>query len=84
MAESLVIRIDVDPEAERDWTAEVARMYDRMLMRKVQGWFTGYNSNIDGHEAGKIRHYVYNGGSPKFRARIDSVASNDYEGLVFA
>ena len=33
-----------------------------MLMRKAQGWFTGYNSNVEGHEQGKIRYLVYNGG----------------------
>jgi hypothetical protein len=27
-------------------------------MRK--SWFTGYNSNVSGHEEGKIRYFVYN------------------------
>ena len=30
-----------------------------------QSWFTGYNSNIPGHEHGKTRYLVYNGGTPK-------------------
>ena len=42
-------------------------LYGMMLMRKAQGWFTGYNSNVEGHEKGTIRYLVYNGGTPKFR-----------------
>ena len=57
-------------------------MYATMLMRKAKGWFTGYNSNVDGHEHGKVRYFVYNGGAPKFRSRITDVADRDYEGLV--
>ena len=41
-------------------------LYGMMLMRKAQGWFTGYNSNVEGHEQGTIRYLVYNGGTPKY------------------
>ena len=47
-------RADVSRAAEERWAAHVAKMYEIMLMRKAKGWFTGYNSNIDGHEAGKV------------------------------
>ena len=47
----------------------MAKLYGIMLMRKAQGWFTGYNSNVDGHEQGTIRYLVYNGGTPKYRHR---------------
>ena len=50
-------------------------------MRKAQGWFTGYNSNVDGHEQGTIRYLVYNGGTPKFRKKITEVAEAGYAGL---
>ena len=59
-------------------------MYSVMLMRKAQSWFTGYNSNVDGHEAGKIRYMVYNGGTPKYVATINDVATKGYEGIRFA
>ena len=36
-------------------------MYATMLMRKAKSWFTGYNSNVPGHEHGRIRYFVYNG-----------------------
>jgi hypothetical protein len=52
-------------------------------MRKAKSWFTGYNSNVPGHEAGRIRYFVYNGGTPKFVNTINKVAQTDYEGVVF-
>jgi hypothetical protein len=54
-----------------------------MLMRKAKSWFTGYNSNIPGHEHGKVRYFVYNGGTPKYVAAINDVAARNYEGIVF-
>ncbi|MPY92625.1 MAG: SidA/IucD/PvdA family monooxygenase [Acidimicrobiia bacterium] len=77
-------RMEATQEAEDRWTQHVAKMYSTMLMRKAKGWFTGYNSNVAGHEYGKVRHLVYNGGSPKFRARITEVADEDYTGIVFS
>ena len=76
-------RIEATAEAEREWTDHVIKMYSIMLMRKAKSWFTGYNSNVEGHEEGKIRYFVYNGGAPKFLAKINDVAANDYEGVDF-
>jgi hypothetical protein len=59
-------------------------MYGMMLMRKAQGWFTGYNSNVEGHEKGTIRYMVYNGGTPKFRKRVTEVADQGYTGIEFS
>ncbi len=55
-----------------------------MLMRKAKSWFTGYNSNVPGHEHGKTRYLVYNGGSPKYVSRINDVADRGYKGIVFS
>ena len=77
-------RFEANHDAERDWTNHVVEMYSMMLMRKAQGWFTGYNSNVDGHEKGTIRYLVYNGGAPKYKRRIDDIADHDYEGVSFA
>ena len=68
-------------DAEAEWSADVARMYGMLLMRKAQGWFTGYNSNVEGHEKGTIRYMVYNGGTPRFRKRITEVAESGYAGI---
>ena len=59
-------------------------MYEVMLMRKAKSWFTGYNSNVEGHEEGTTRYMVYNGGAPKFVHQITEIANNDYEGIEFA
>ena len=76
-------RMEATAEAEQEWTAHVTKMYSSMLMRKAKSWFTGYNSNVEGHEHGKTRYFVYNGGAPKFVARLSEIADNDYEGIAF-
>ena len=69
--------------AQERWSAHVTKMYAIMLMRKAKSWFTGYNSNIPGHEHGKVRYFVYNGGTPKYVAAINDVVARNYEGIVF-
>lgn len=76
-------RLEATEEAERQWTAHVEEMYQAVLMRKAKSWFTGYNSNVAGHEAGRIRHMVYNGGAPKFKAVVTEVANAGYRGIEF-
>ncbi|MFN0027498.1 MAG: flavin-containing monooxygenase [Acidimicrobiales bacterium] len=75
-------RFDATPDAEQQWTEHVKKMYSTMLMRKAKSWFTGYNSNIDGHEHGKVRYFVYNGGAPKYVNKLNEVAQSDYAGLT--
>jgi cation diffusion facilitator CzcD-associated flavoprotein CzcO len=75
-------RAEASREAEERWTDHVTKMYSVMLMRKAKSWFTGYNSNVAGHEQGRIRYFVYNGGSPKYVSRINHVAQSGYEGIA--
>lgn len=77
-------RADATEQATERWTQHVADMYSTMLMRKAKSWFTGYNSNVEGHEAGRIRYFVYNGGSPKYVKVINEVAEKGYEGIVLS
>jgi hypothetical protein len=77
-------RAEATSEAQERWAAHVAKMYEIMLLRKAQGWFTGYNSNVAGHEAGTIRYIVYNGGTPKFVSIIKDVAARGYREIEFA
>ncbi|WP_106848319.1 hypothetical protein [Blastococcus sp. Marseille-P5729] len=77
-------RVEATAEAGEAWTREVEQLYGMMLMRNAQGWFTGYNSNVPGHEKGKIRYLVYNGGTPKFRKLITAEADAGYPSVVFA
>jgi hypothetical protein len=74
-------RAEATDAAARAWSDEVREMYGLVLMRKAQGWFTGYNSNVAGHEKGTMRYLVYNGGTPKFRRKIKEVADAGYAGI---
>lgn len=80
--ETGVIRVEATEAAEERWTKHVTKMYSTMLMRKAKGWFTGYNSNVEGHEEGRTRYFVYNGGTPKYVKTITEVAENEYEGIT--
>lgn len=71
-------RIEARADAERDWGAEVRSSYERLLLRHSKGWFTGYNSNVAGHEAGRVRYQAYFGGGPKYRAILDEAAAEGY------
>ena len=77
-------RADPTRAAQERWTGYVAKMYAIMLLRNAKGWFTGYNSNVPGHEEGKVRHVVFNGGTPKYVAAINDVTAKGYEGIVFS
>jgi cation diffusion facilitator CzcD-associated flavoprotein CzcO len=83
MGEHGYVRAEPTLEAQERWTDHVKQMYSAMLMRKAKSWFTGYNSNVPGHEHGKIRYLVYNGGAPKYVSKINEVAEKNYEGIVF-
>lgn len=77
------VRFESTPEADAEWTEHVADMYKIMLMRKGKGWFTGHNSNIEGRDGDSIRHFVYNGGAPKFHKIIAEIADGGYREIDF-
>ena len=76
-------RFDANADAEAEWLEHVKEMYEGLLLRKAKSWITGYNSNLDGHEYGKTRYNIYNGGGPKYAKRLRRVVENDYEGVSF-
>ena len=76
-------RFDVDETSESEWVEHVEAMYKGALLRKAKSFFTGYNSNIEGHEYGKTRYNIYNGGVPRYANIVNKVAENDYEGVNF-
>ena len=77
-------RFEATAEAEQEWYDHVDDMYKPFLLRKAKSWITGYNSNLDGHEYGKMRLNIYNGGGPKYAARIQEEAQEGYPGVEFA
>jgi cation diffusion facilitator CzcD-associated flavoprotein CzcO len=74
--------IEASPEAEAEWVQHVKELYGYVLLRKAKSWFTGYNSNVEGHDI--TRYMIYNGGAPKFRKTVAEVAHDGYRGFVFS
>ncbi len=74
-------RVEAEPEAEGAWVAEVVTAHERMLFRRSKGWFTGYNSNVAGHQEGKVRYQAFFGGAPKYTTMIDDAAADGYRGI---
>ena len=76
-------RFDVDETSEAEWVEHVKAMYKGALLRKAKSFFTGYNSNIEGHEYGRTRYNIYNGGVPRYANIVNEVADNGYAGVNF-
>ena len=74
-------RVDPTEAAEAAWTEHVKSMYDGSLIASTKSWFTGYNSNVTGHDT--LRYMVYFGGAPKYREKLTEAAVNHYEGFRF-
>ena len=79
MRKNNISRIEASQEAENEWTAHVKDTYKYSLLGNSQSWFTGYNSNVAGHD--KLRYMIYNGGAPRFRQRLQQVAADGYAGF---
>ncbi len=77
-------RFNANEDAEQGWLEHVKEMYQGLLLRKAKSWITGYNSNIAGHEYGKTRYNIYNGGGPKYARTLRRVAENNYDGVRFS
>ena len=77
-------RLEATDEAEREWTDHVTALYQTTMIHEARGWFTGYNSNVAGHEVGRVRHVVYNGGAVRYAERLREVAEAGYPGIAFS
>jgi len=73
-----ITRFEAQADAESAWGEEVRASYERLLLRRSKGWFTGYNSNVAGHEAGTVRYQAYFGGGPRYRATLEAAVSENY------
>jgi len=74
-------RFEASAAAEAAWVEHVKAMYAIVLLRNAKSWFTGYNSNVAGHEEGAVRYMIYNGGAPKYAKRLRETAAAGYPGL---
>ena len=70
-------RFDVDEAAQSEWFEHVKNLYKGASLRKAKSFFTGYNSNIEGHEYGKTRYNIYNGGVSRYANVVSEVADNE-------
>jgi cation diffusion facilitator CzcD-associated flavoprotein CzcO len=77
-----ITRAEAREEAESLWTSEIKTSYEGTSFAKAKSWFTGYNSNVDGHD--RLRHVMFLGGGPAYRAKLAEVAENSYEGFDLA
>ena len=73
-------RIEPTREAEGEWTAHVKQSYEYSLLGNTKSWFTGYNSNVEGH-TDTMRYLIYNGGAPRYRKRLVEVSDDNYRGF---
>ena len=72
-------RLHVSSEAELEWHQKVVIAHERLLSRHSKGWFTGYNSNLEGREAGKVRYHAFFGGVPHYRKATSKAAAEGYK-----
>ena len=72
-------RVEPEEDAVSAWQTEVRDLYQMTLFRTAKSWFTGYNSNIEGRDG--TRYLIYNGGSPRYRRRLEQVARDGYVGF---
>jgi len=74
-------RLEAQADAEAAWVEEVQRAHERMLFRRSKGWFTGYNSNVEGHHEGTVRYQAYFGGAPRYATVIDRAVAEGYPAI---
>ncbi len=79
-----ITRVEPTSEAEKAWHETVVDVHERLLARRSRGWFTGYNSNVAGHDDGTVRYIAYWGGRPRYAEYITAEADDGYPGVEFA
>ncbi len=77
-------RFNVSDAAQQGWFEEVKKSYEGLLINKAQSWFTGYNSNLEGHEYGNTRYTVYATGGVEYGKRLEEIAAGGYEDIDFS
>ena len=77
-----ITRAEPTEEAMDAWKEHVVTTGDRMLFTKVNSWFTGINSNLEGRD--ERQFLLYAAGLPTYRDLADEVAAKGYEGFVFS
>ncbi|MBI2800449.1 MAG: NAD(P)/FAD-dependent oxidoreductase [Gammaproteobacteria bacterium] len=74
-------RVQPTLDAENKWTEHVIKMADKLLINKVDSWFTGVNRNVAGRDKRTV--LLYAGGAPRYRRRCEEVIASGYADLEF-
>lgn len=72
--------IEPTEAAEDEWTEHVDETAAGTLFPSADSWFMGINGNIPGRQ--KRTFMLYAGGMPKYRAKCDEVAKENYRGFT--
>jgi cation diffusion facilitator CzcD-associated flavoprotein CzcO len=80
MTSSGQTRVDATAQAQDAWMEEVALLAERMLLSKVDSWFTGVNTNLADRAERSV--LLYTGGFPAYQERCNDVAATGYAGCL--
>lgn len=80
MREKGLATAEADDVAATEWTHHVHESAEKMLYTKVDSWFMGINSNVEGKN--KRTFLLYAAGAPAYREKCDEVAAADYAGIA--
>lgn len=79
MAERRLDAVAPKAEAQEKWVEHVNELANQTLYPKGNSWYLGANVS------GKVRVFMpYIGGVPKYREKLEQVASHDYDGFTFS
>jgi cation diffusion facilitator CzcD-associated flavoprotein CzcO len=81
LSRSGATRIEASAEAAAAWTQHVHETVERLLLSRVDSWFTGVNRNLPDRKRTPL---IYAGGLPLYRKRCEEVAASGYAGFVIA
>ena len=79
MTEQGYTRAEVGRDAQESWHEYVVEQGKDLLMRRVDSWMTGVNSNLEGRQTRIIAQYA--GTMQTFRSRCEEVAAGGYREL---
>jgi cation diffusion facilitator CzcD-associated flavoprotein CzcO len=77
-------RFNAKQDSQHAWFEDVKTSYQGLLINKARSWFTGYNSNLEGHEYGHMRYTIFAAGGVEYTKRLKQAAENGYHGIDFS
>ena len=79
MSDRGLTRAEASLESQNSWHEYVVEQGKNLLMRQVDSWMTGVNSNLEGRQTRIVVQYT--GTLQTFRGRCEEVAQNGYKEL---